>query len=189
MNFGLAEVTKVLLLVQMYLAMPIMLTSFLLGIIAPAFCLSAPREIRGTGYLLLSIIFNFLSIVFTGVSALVTIPSWLSFSSQLLPLGSAFFFILFLGLLIDYLEIPAMKKLIRGIFIFAIMCIVFRGLSTLPDSLTSFLLIIDPSGHIVSMVSNLVLPILILVFGVLALLRYLRLLEGTRRASLARSRD
>jgi hypothetical protein len=182
LSFGMPKFTQMMLMIQIYLTIPVLLTTYTLGIIGPVLCLSAPREVRGTSYLIFSIFINGVSLAFTGLSMLITVPAWLSFCSLFLPLASILFFVLFLGRLATFLNVPALNKLIRSTLILAGSSVIL-SLSTTPA--TKFLADIDPSGAVV----KIGFPILSLVLGLFAFVRYLTLLEGSRRASLARSRE
>lgn len=182
LSFGMQKFTQMILVIQIYLTIPVLLTTYTLGIIGPVLCLSAPREVRGTSYLIFSIFISGVSVVFTGLGMLITVPGWLSYCSLFLPLASILFFVLFLGRLATFLNVPALNKLIRSTLILAGISITL-SLSTTPA--TKILADIDPSGSLV----RIGFPILSLILGLFAFARYLMLLDGVRRASLARSRE
>ena len=59
-----------------YVVPPISYAIFLLGLIGPPLCLSAPREVGGTFAVLLAIFFACCGLVWSVISYLIPVPDW-----------------------------------------------------------------------------------------------------------------
>ncbi len=179
-SFGSAALTKAVIMIQLRFALPIVVTSTLLGVAGPCLCLAAPRDVKGTGYLLVSVGLNALDLLVIALGMLATLPGWLTgIASSFLPFVSIPFFVLFVRRIAIYLERHDIRKLARGTLILAGMAAV---LAAIPWAIVKLKFDLRPYALV-----GLGLPAVILIVAVLAFLRYLRMLEYARRGVLARS--
>jgi hypothetical protein len=181
-SIGSADFSRAVIMFLSRFLWPIMLTSTLLGIAGPSMCLASPREVKGTGYLLVSMLFSVLGLTVDVIGMLAILPGWLTIATYLLPFGSSVFFILFVGRLAIYLDKYDIRKLAFGTLMLAGVAAILGAVQW------AFLVKLDSDFASNAMVVLLVLPVAIQVFVVLAYLRYLRLLGYARRATLARSK-
>lgn len=163
-GFGIGAAKVVMVLFS--LTVPILMTVFLLSIAGPCLCLATPREARSTGWILATVILSALGLLFSVLPFVIRIPAVLSFVGGFLPFLSQVTFILYLRKLSHYLNRDDLVKLTTNILIFAIL---------------SLLILIGSS--VIGRGAALLGALGSALFGLLAFLHYLRLLQYTRAAA------
>lgn len=177
---GLGILTERLLFFSAALVPPGFAIPMLLWIVGQCLCLATPREAKGTGYLLTSILLTVVSFVTVPLPRFVPVPLVLSAALSSLPIVSTFFLLRFIGRLTNYLERPDLQKLCRSTLILWVSSFVtFLAMAASQSALVAL-------GDI-GMYVTVILRLLIAILCVISYISYLRLLELTRRATLARS--
>jgi hypothetical protein len=179
-NIGNAALTEAIFMIQLRFAMPIMITASLLGVVGPCLCLAAPREVKGTGYLLIPIGLNALTMLVSALGIFVTLPEWMSGMDYFVPYVSILIFVLFVRRVAIYLERQDIRRLVRRTLVMA-------GIAVLLTAMQFVLLFFNFYSGANTVACGLVLTGSIVVFAGLSFLFYLRMLEYARRATFTSS--
>jgi hypothetical protein len=188
-RIGNVALANAILMIQTRFALQILMTSSLLHVAGPCLCLAAPRDVKGTGYLLSLIGLNALTMLAGALGMFVTLPEWLSDMNYFVPYVSILIFVLFVRRVAIYLERQDIRRLARGTLIMAGIAVLlyaiqwtlvfFNVYSYSDTSLAS-----DAAFH-----ARLVHSASIAFFAGLAFLCYLRMLQYARRATFTSSQS
>lgn len=152
-----------------------------LGIAGACLCLAAPREVKGTGYLLIAIALSVTSLAAGPLILFLTLPAWISSILLILPYISGIFVLLFGRRLATFLGRQDLSDLGSNILLLAA-----GGIAT-SIAFVMLQLQINQLDGLGMMITLGAYPT-ILCLAALAYLRYLRFLKSTRQATLAHAK-
>jgi hypothetical protein len=150
---------------------PLLLTSYVLGLIGPALCLAAPAESRSNELIFLVVLLQFAFLITMVLNYFGQVPLLVL---QIMGLGvfvSQFIFLLFLKRLAEYLDRKDLTKLVMSALtlgVIAILCAVVSRLKTVEAAINPFI--------------HLLITLAFPLTTVLAILRYYRSIRYMRRA-------
>lgn len=165
-NFG-PGIARIVLFIMTTLAVPILVTSLLLNLAGPCLCLATPREARATGWILLAIVLAVLGLLHAAAPLVARVHPLVISLAPILTFATQASMTFFLRKLSKFLNRPDLVSL---------------ATSTLVLGALAFLAV-WLSGRVPFIEFGL------LVFGLLAFLRQLRLLQYVRTAVLEKARS
>jgi hypothetical protein len=158
--------TSILFAILFTFALPILATSSLLMIAGPCLCLATPREARATGWIMLTVALATLNILVYLLPFLGPVSPLLSKAGLLLPFAAQFSLTMFLRKLSQFLRRPDLVSLATSTLSLGAIAVVLAILTRWSP----------------------LLAVGVLLFGLLAYLRQLRLLTQLRTAILEKAR-